>query len=100
LTEQEQRAAEANSRDDEDTVLVALLNSETGILSMMAVAEACNWLTHSGSPNKSRVRRAADRLKKSKLVASDRDGLSLTAKGKKAAEKAKYNAAAAGASYG
>jgi hypothetical protein len=100
LTEQEQHAAEASSHNDEDTVLIALLNSETGILSMMAVADACKWLTRSGSPNKSRVQRAADRLKKSKLVVSDRDGLNLTAKGKKAAEKAKYNAATAGASYG
>jgi hypothetical protein len=40
-------------------------------------------LVNSGEPNKSRVRHAADRLKRDKLVSAERDGLMLTSKGKK-----------------
>ena len=46
------------------------------------------------------MKRAADRLRQDKLVKLERDGLSLTEKGKAEAKKAKYNADAAGATYG
>ena len=54
---------------------------------MVALATALGWTTHAGEPNKSKVQRLAERLKKAKLVESDRSGLSLTPKGKEEAKR-------------
>ncbi len=47
-----------------------------------------------------KVQRAVERLKKEKLVVTERGNHLLTAKGEKAAKRAKYNRDAAGATYG
>jgi len=67
---------------------------------MAQLATALRWLTKDHKPYKARVQRAADRLKKGGFVKVERSGLVLTDNGKKEASRAKYNADAAGASYG
>jgi hypothetical protein len=53
-----------------------------------------------GKPYKVRVQRTADRLKKGGFVKAERGCLELTDKGKGEAKRVKYNADAAGATYG
>jgi hypothetical protein len=67
---------------------------------MVGIASLLGWTTHAGEPNKSKVQRLADRLKKSKLVESGRGGLSLSPKGKEEAKRTKLNADLAGSRYG
>jgi len=98
LSDNERRAAEASSRSDEDAVLSILADNDH--LSLVAIANTLGWTTHNGEPNKSKVQRLAERLKKAKLVESDRSGLSLSLKGKEEAKRVKTNAALAGATYG
>jgi hypothetical protein len=98
LSDTERREAEAVSRGDEDEVLRIL--AENDRLSLAALATALGWTTHAGEPNKSKVQRLAERLKKAKLVETDRSGLSLTPKGKEEAKRNKTNADLAGARYG
>jgi hypothetical protein len=98
LNENERRQAEASSRSDEDAVLGIL--AENDHLSLAALANTLGWTTHNGEPNKSKVQRLAERLKKAKLVESDRSGLSLNPKGKEEAKRLKTNAALAGSTYG
>ena len=98
LSDTERREAEASSRGDEDGVLGIL--AENDHLSMVALATSLGWTTHAGEPNKSKVQRLVERLKKAKLVETDRSGLSLTPKGKEEAKRLKTNAALAGARYG
>ena len=98
LSDTERREAEASSRGDEDGVLGIL--AENDHLSMVALATSLGWTTHAGEPNKSKVQRLVERLKKAKLVETDRSGLSLTPKGKAEAKRLKTNAALAGARYG
>ncbi|KRR14653.1 hypothetical protein CQ12_11020 [Bradyrhizobium jicamae] len=98
LSDNERRAAEASSRSDEDAVLSILADNDH--LSLVALANALGWTTHNGEPNKSKVQRLAERLKKAKLVESDRSGLFLSPKGKDEAKRVKTNAALAGATYG
>ena len=98
LSDKERREAEANSRGDEDDVLRIL--AENDRLSLVALATALGWTTQAGEPNKSKVQRLAERLKKGKLVETDRSGLSLTPKGKEEAKRVKTNADPAGARYG
>jgi hypothetical protein len=94
LSDTERREAEASSRGDEDGVLGTL--AENDHLSMVALATT----THAGEPNKSKVQRLVERLKKANLVETDRSGLSLTPKGKEEAKRLKTNAALAGSRYG
>jgi hypothetical protein len=98
LSDNERREAEATSRGDEDAILGAL--AENDHLSMVALATALGWTTHAGDPNKSKVQRLVEPLKKAKLVETDRSGLSLTPKGKEDAKRLKTNAALVGARYG
>ena len=56
-------------------------------MSMTDLALACGWRTSNGKANKSKVQRLIERLKKAKLVISERGGVSLTPKGVKEVEK-------------
>lgn len=90
LSEQEQQEAEVVTRSDENAILAELKN---GRLSTKELAEVLGWQTRSGKLNKSRVQRAADRLKRAKLIVADRDGFSLTAKGRREADAEAFNGA-------
>jgi Mn-dependent DtxR family transcriptional regulator len=79
-------------------VLLALVGKER--LSMTALASSMGWTTHAGEPNKSKVQRLAERLKKQKLIESDRNGLFLAPKGEEEAKRLKLNADLAGSRYG
>jgi hypothetical protein len=98
LTADEQRQQGAEARSAEDDVLILLM--EAGALSVAATATGLGWLSATdGEPQKSKAHRVLKKLKDDKLVTSERDGWSLTAKGKDAAKKVKYNRDAAGATY-
>jgi hypothetical protein len=100
LTAIEQQAAASQERTDEDALLILLLESVDGHLSLAAIATALRWLDKKGEPYKSKVVRSLKRLEKEKLVTALRGSYDLTEKGKSAAKKAKYNRDAAGATYG
>jgi hypothetical protein len=85
LSEEERGEADANSRRDEDNLLVTINGG--GRRSMADLALVLAWVTNNGKPYKSRVQRAADRLKKGKLVKVERGVLVLTPAGKKEAER-------------
>ncbi len=67
--------------------------------SMAGLAIALQWTTKDGKPYKARVQRAADRLKKDKLVTVERRNLTLTSKGKTEAKRTRTNIEMAGATY-
>jgi hypothetical protein len=85
LSEAEQQLAEAGSRNDEDQLLAAMADGFRR--SMSELARAMHWLTKDRKPNKARVQRAFDRLKKGKLVTNERGTLVLTEKGHKEADR-------------
>jgi hypothetical protein len=72
-----------HARSDEDVLLRALLIPDQSIADL---AKACNWLTSSGDPYKSKVQRVLKRLEGDKLVTTKRGTAVLTDVGKKAAE--------------
>jgi hypothetical protein len=85
LSETEQQQAEAGSRNDEDQLLGAMADGFRR--SMSDLAKDMHWRTKDGKPYKARVQRASDRLKKSKLVASERGTLVLTKTGQKEVDR-------------
>jgi hypothetical protein len=99
LSDSEQRAKASQARSDEDAVLIALLESESG-LPYAAIAERLHWLTPKGQPQKSKAFRVVETLRGEKLVTKERGTPVLTPKGETAAKKAAYNRDTAGASYG
>jgi hypothetical protein len=86
VSEQERGQAEASSRQDEDAVLLKMQGHRR---SLVDIALLLNWMTKEGKPYKTRVHRAAERLKKSKLVQLERGTYVLTPKGLKEAERIK-----------
>jgi hypothetical protein len=100
LSDKEQHDIQSGARRDEDAVLYTLAASDTGRMSAAAIAEALDWKMKNGKPYKVRVQRAAEKLKKGRFVKAERDGLALTEAGQKEARRVKYNADAAGATYG
>jgi hypothetical protein len=99
LSETERSQAEANSRSDEDALLVAIADNERA--STSGLATALGWLDGKGKPYKMRVQRCAKRLKAGKYVKDERGGiLALTEKGKSEVLRAKQDAALAGSRYG
>jgi hypothetical protein len=86
LTEQVRADLEQVTRKDEDALLVLMLKAPGG--SQRSMAEALGWFTSKGDPAHYRVKRTMGRLEKYGLVKNDRDGLTLTDKGKKAARDA------------
>jgi AAA domain len=97
LSERERSDAEANSRSDEDALLIAIADNERA--SMSGLATALQWLTTVGKPYKGRVQRSSDRLKKGGYVKLERGSLALTEKGKAEAKRARTNQIIAGARY-
>ncbi len=55
--------------------------------SMSELAKDLHWKMKDGKPYKARVQRASERLKKSKLMASERGTLVLTKTGQKEADR-------------
>jgi len=98
LSDKDRSEVEAGSRTDEDALLIAVAECERA--SMSGLAASLNWTMKNGKPYKVRVQRTADRLKKGGFVKTERGCLVLTDKGKAEAKRVKYNADAAGASYG
>jgi hypothetical protein len=74
-----------DARSDEDTLLRVMLIPGQSIADL---AVACNWLTSSGEPYKSKVQRVLKRLEKDKLATTKRGVAALTDAGKTAANAA------------
>jgi hypothetical protein len=98
MSERERSDAEADTRSDEDALLIAIAENERA--SMAGLATALQWFAKDGKPYKARVQRSADRLKKGGYVKAERGSLALSEKGKKEAIRARQNADLAGARYG
>jgi hypothetical protein len=98
ISESEKSKAEASSRSDEDTLLIAIADNERA--TMAGLADVMGWIDSKGRPYKTRVYRCASRLKKDGYVKNERGTLSLTNKGKQEADKARQNASVAGSRYG
>src|SRR5262249_41242393 len=88
VTDAEAQAAEQDATAQEDRLLVAMHNRPTG--SLIDWAADCRWFTDGdpARPNKFLAHRLANRLRKDKLVATERQNLVLTQAGKKAAKNA------------
>jgi hypothetical protein len=98
LTDADQRKMASNQRSDEDKVLIAMRAKPDATLSV--IAEACDWFQRDGDPYKTKVNRTLKKLEKERLAQQERGAWTLTARGEKAADKAKVNADLAGARYG
>jgi hypothetical protein len=79
------RANKASS--DDDHVLLAIEQGKGA--SINEIAESLCWFLTGGEPNKSRARRAVDRLRGRKLIEMARKGWKLTKKGHEAALEAR-----------
>jgi hypothetical protein len=97
LSERERGEAEANSRSDEDALLLAIADNERA--SMAGLAMALQWVTKDSKPYKARVQRSSERLKKGGYVKLERGSLALTEKGKAEAKRTRANHSMAGATY-
>jgi len=75
------------ARTREDELLAALIDH--GDASQAELARLVGWNMRDGSPYKVLVARTLDTLKRAKLITATRDGFTLTAEGKKAADKAR-----------
>jgi hypothetical protein len=99
VSERERSLVEANSRSDEDALLIAIADHDRA--SMAALADVLHWINSKGKPDKSRVQRVANRLKSQGYVKLEkRNSLALSEKGKKAAIQAQQNADIAGVQHG
>jgi AAA domain/Bifunctional DNA primase/polymerase, N-terminal len=85
LSETEQEDLTNVSRAEENQLLKAIIEKPGA--SQAELAKALGWYLKTGDPHKSKVRRALIRLKKFKLVTADRDGFTLTEKGRKSLQK-------------
>lgn len=85
------------ARSDDDDVLLAVERGNG--VSTNEIAESLCWYVSGGDPNKSRARRATDRLRTRKLIELGRKGWKLTKRGHEAAVEARTDkhAAEAGA---
>ena len=97
LTDKLRETLEANTRKDEDRVLVFLLDCPGA--SLKGMAEQFEWKQADGKPAKWRVQNACKKLDKGKLAKYERNGWQLTDKGKEEAKRVRQNAAMAGAKY-
>ncbi len=96
ISETERQSKAADTRSDEDAVLMALLVFDEGTASGSAVARQLGWFRSNGDPARQRATRVADRLRKARLLSEERGALVLTEKGRKAALKARDIRAAMG----
>ncbi len=85
------------ARNDDDDVLLAIERGNGA--STNEIAESLSWYVSGGDPNKSRARRAIDRLRTRKLIELGRKGWKLTKRGHETAVEARADkhAAEAGA---
>jgi len=98
MSERERSEAEANTRSDEDALLVAIHENAGASLAELAIV--LGWLLKDGKPNRAQVQRCAKRLKGWKCVKDERGSkLTLTEKGKSEAIQAKRNSDLAGSRY-
>jgi hypothetical protein len=97
ISEAERSKAEENTRSDENALLIAIAANERA--SMAGLADILRWITAKGKPDKSRVQRCANRLKKGGYVKIERGALELSDKGRKEADRARQNADLAGSKY-
>ena len=83
LSEKEQEEIAEASRRDEDQVLYELAENPRASLAAMAMTQG--WKMRDGRPNKPRVQRILDRLRREKLIKQERKGerYEITEKGKK-----------------
>ena len=89
LSDGEAAGRSAEARSDVDEVL---LQVERGAGSIADIAASLGWLGQSGNPQKSRVHRALDRLRRGGLVKQDaRKGYVLTKAGQEAAVEARHD---------
>jgi hypothetical protein len=89
ISETERQSKAADTRSDEDALLVALLVFDDGTASGAAVARHLGWFKSNGEPSRHRAKRVADRLKQGRFLKDERGALVLTDKGRKAAIKAR-----------
>ena len=99
LSDLEEQARSEAVRNDENDVLIFLID-RTDAVSYTDIADGLHWLTQKSKPYRMKAKRAVTRLQKDKLVTIERGGVMLTERGKKTAEKEKYNRDAKGATYG
>jgi hypothetical protein len=85
LSDEAEEQMASSVRRDENALLTNLIDH--GPASISVLAKRMGWLTKSGGPQKSKVHAVLERLKKAKLVRSDRDVLEVTHQGKKAASQ-------------
>jgi hypothetical protein len=85
LSELAQQEMTKVARSDEDLLLKAM--SDTPGASISDLAQQLGWYTAAGKPYRSKVQRIMARLKQFKLITRERDGFTLTEKGRKAVEK-------------
>ena len=101
LSKDDQREKKREARSEEDAILVLLFGRPTST-SFSDIASELGWFAGSNKhPNKSKVQRLVDDLKRGnkadRLVEVDRDGAKLTKKGSTAAAVAAGTAASAAA---
>jgi hypothetical protein len=82
LTDTAQEEMSKVARSDEDLILQAL--NDTPGLSLANIAKTLGWYTAKHDPNKGKVHRIVNRLKKDKFVQMERGRFRLSDKGKKA----------------
>lgn len=87
ITEQVRRDLEMVLRKDEDALLTLMSEAPGG--THASIAEALGWIDGRGKQQRYRVTRAMKGLEKFNLVAPQRHGYVLTAKGKEEAKKTK-----------
>jgi hypothetical protein len=86
LSEDQCAEIRGKAREDEDAVLKVVLEAGDGALSLTQIAILAGWTNEKGL-QKSRARKAVDRLIVAHLLKRERDELRLTEAGKKAAQK-------------
>jgi DNA-binding PadR family transcriptional regulator len=84
LSEKAQEEIANASRYEEDELLRALTDNPRASLAAMAATQG--WKMRDGRPNKPKVQRILDRLRRDKLIKQERKGerYEITEKGKKA----------------
>jgi hypothetical protein len=85
LSDEAEEQMASSARRDENALLANLIDHGPATISVLA--KRMGWLTKNGGPQKSKVHRVLERLKKAKLVRSDRDLLEVTDLGKKTVSK-------------
>jgi hypothetical protein len=90
ISERERLEVEGNTESDEGALLIAIAENERA--SFARLAKALGWLSpKDGTPNKAKVHRCAETLKKNKYIKDAPGALKITAKGNEEAIRLKIN---------